>query len=215
MNIAAILPCRGRSEQTLTNVRRLLSTAGAPLQLIVVGGKDEHPLLDSLARIDGVQALKSDAARVTYWQALAGATRSTNATHLIALANDLLPGQHWLRRATDAYQEAFGDGPGLLGFNGDSYDVGHSCHFLIDRRLLADYGGWPMWYDHNYGDTELCQRAIADGLYAKAPWAILFHDHPYFGGRDDAIYQEGRALADRDATIYEQRRRTGWPSAQI
>jgi hypothetical protein len=74
------------------------------------------------------------------------------------------------------------------------------------------YGGWPVWYDHNFGDTELCQRAIGDGLYVKAPWATLFHDHPYFGGTDDAVYAEGRAQSDRDHAIYEDRRRRGWPT---
>ena len=108
------------------------------------------------------------------------------------LANDLLPGQHWLQRAVAAYAATFGDGPGLLGFNDGHHETEHSCHFLISRMLLDDYGGWPVWYDHNYGDTELCQRAIADGLYAKAPWATLFHDHPYFGGDDDSVYAEGQ-----------------------
>lgn len=210
MNVAAILPCRGRHEQTVVNIRRLISTAGYDRwRLIVVGGSDERALLDSLVSL-GVEVVRSDQARVTYWQALAGATQHTDATHLVNLANDLLPGQHWMRRAVDAYQALFGSGPGLIGFNGDSHEVGHSCHFLISRALLDRYGGWPVWYDHNYGDTELCQRAIADGLYAKAPWALLYHDHVYWGGQDDAVYAEGRASAERDQQIYERRRRAQW-----
>lgn len=212
MNVAAIMPCRGRPEQTVACVRRLLSTAGAPFQLICVGGKDEHALLDQLAPL-GVTVLKSDATRVTYWQALTYATERTNAHLLVNLANDLLPGQHWLKRAIDAYQEQW-PGPndyGLLGFNGDSHEVGHSCHFMIDRDLLTYLGGWPAHYDHAFGDTELCQRAIALGLYAKAPWAILYHDHPYWGGTDDAVYAEGRAAVSRDQALYEQRRKAGWP----
>jgi hypothetical protein len=211
MTIAAILPCRGRHEQTIANVKRLRDTAGAPFQLIAVGGKPDFALLDQLAAMD-VYVLRSDVERVTYWQALAGATAQTEATHLINLANDLLPGQHWLRRAVEAYAGTFRGLSGLLGFNGDSHEVGHSCHFLIARSLLDRYGGWPVWYDHSYGDTELCQRAIGDGLYAKSAWALLYHDHPYWGGQDDAVYQEGRALVDRDAALYEQRRRAGWPA---
>lgn len=100
----------------------------------------------------------------------------------------------------------------MLGFNDGHHELMHSCHFLISRALLDRYGGWPTWYDHNYGDTEICQRAIADGVYAKAPWAVLYHDHPYFGGTDDAVYAEGRAQVERDRQLYEQRRRAGWPA---
>lgn len=211
MTIAAILPCRGRAEQTVVNVRRMLATASYDeWVLIAVGGTDERVLLDSLESF-GVPVLRSSAPRLSYWQALEPGTAATDATHLVNLANDLVPGMHWLRRAVEAYRSEFGDGPGLLGFNGDSHEVGHSCHFLIDRCLLERYGGWPIWYDHNFGDTELCQRAIADGVYAKAPWALLFHDHPYFGGADDQVYAEGRAQASRDEQLYHERRRAGWP----
>ena len=209
--IAAILPCRGRHEQTVVNIRRLLATAGVPFELIAVGGADDRVLLDTLEELGAVRVVRSSAPRLTYWQALAGATAQTDADYLINLANDLLPGMHWLKRALDAYVDTFGDLQGMMGFNGDSHEVGHSCHFLISRVLLERYGGWPIWYQHNFGDTELCQRAIGDGLYAKAPWALLYHDHPYWGGQDDQVYAEGRATAERDQRLYDERRRSLWP----
>lgn len=212
MNIAAIMPCRGRAEQTVVNVKRLLATAGVPFELIVVGARHEAELFMDLRRETRIETYCHDAERLTYWQALAWATERTKAQYLVNLANDLLPGQHWLRRAVDGYVDTFAKLDGLLGFNGDSHEVGHSCHFLISRTLLSRYGGWPVWYDHNFGDTELCQRAIADGLYAKAPWALLYHDHPYFGGTDDPIYAEGRTQASRDERLYHERRRAGWPT---
>lgn len=214
MNIAAILPCRGRPEQTVAVVRRLLATAGYDdWRLICVGGTDEQETLLACSAAGAVVRHYLDVPRLTYWQALARETAmQREATHLIGLANDLLPGQHWLRRAVDAYRGTFREISGLLGFNGDSHEVGHSCHFLIARALLDRYGGWPVWYDHAFGDTELCQRAIADGVYAKAPWALLYHDHPYFGGQDDATYAEGRARANWDQRLYERRKRAGWPT---
>lgn len=213
MNIAAIMPCRGRAEQTVTNVKRLLTTAGyADWQLICIGGESEQETLIACSAAGAKVRHLLGVPRLTYWQALAEETRLTDAPYLVNLANDLLPGQHWLRRAVEAYQETFGAGDGTLGFNDGHHEVGHSCHFLISRRLLDRYGGWPTWYDHNFGDTELCQRAIADGVYAKAPWAVLYHDHPYFGGTDDAVYAEGRARQERDHQLYEQRKRQGWPS---
>jgi hypothetical protein len=150
--------------------------------------------------------------RLTYWQALTRITTLIDSPLICNLANDLIPGHQWLQRGVEAYARRFGDGLGLLGFNDGHHTSAHSCHFLIHRDLLARYGGWPVWYDHAFGDTELCQRAIQDGVYAKAPWATLFHDHPYFGGTDDAVYVEGRAKAERDQALYEQRRAQGWPA---
>ena len=212
MKIAAIMPCRGRPEQTVRNVRRLLTTAGdVAWQLICMVDRD--PIVAKALAAVNPPVWVIECAQPGYWNALQQATEQwPEFTHLIGLANDLLPGMHWLRRAADAYEELFGDGPGMIGFNGDSHETEHSCHFLISRALLDRYGGWPVWYAHTFGDTELCQRAIAEGLYAKAPYAMLYHDHPYFGGQDDAVYAEGRANSERDQRLYEQRRRQGWPT---
>ncbi len=207
------MPCRGRPEQTVTNVRRLLATAGyEDWKLICIGGDAERETLIACSQVGAKVRHVLDMPRLTYWQALAFETEHTDAPLLCNLANDLIPGMHWLNRAVTAYQHAFGSGDGMIGFNGDSHEAGHSCHFLISRGLLERYGGWPTHYDHNYGDTELCQRAIADRCYGKAPWALLFHDHPYFGGQDDSVYAEGRAREARDRALFEERKRLGWPA---
>lgn len=216
MNVAAILPCRGRKEQTVVNVKRLLQTAGyEQWRLYAIGGKEESDTLTALAKL-GIPTMTAIADRLTYWEALHEATAVTSEPLICTLANDLLPGMHWLKRAVDAYSEMFGfdqygkPGDGMVGFNGDSHELSHSCHFILSRQLLARYGGWPRWYKHAYGDTELCQRAIADGLYAKAPWSILYHDHVYWGGQDDEVYAEGRATVERDQALYERRRARQW-----
>ena len=216
MNVAAILPCRGRKTQTIVNVKRLLATAGYDRwRLYAVGGKEEADTLSGLAKL-GVPTLTAEADRLTYWEALHEATAVTSEPLIATLANDLLPGMHWLQRAVKAYRDEFGidqygkPALGMVGFNGDSHELTHSCHFLISRELLAHYGGWPTCYRHNYGDTELCERAIADSLYAKAPWAILYHDHPYWAGADDEVYAEGRATMEQDQRLYERRKRERW-----
>ena len=212
MNVAAILPCRGRKEQTVANVKRLLATSGYDAwRLYAIAGKEDSDVLVALAKL-GVPTFTAEADRLTYWEALHEATAITSEPLIACLANDLLPGHHWLRRAVEAYQSVFGTGDGMVGFNGDSHEISHSCHFLLSRQLLARYGGWPVWYRHNFGDTELCERAIADGLYVKAPWAILYHNHPYWAGDDDAVYAEGRATIERDQRLYERRKRNGWQS---
>ena len=46
MRVAAIMPCRGRAAQTVTNVRRLLATAGAvEWSLTCIGGEQEKDVL--------------------------------------------------------------------------------------------------------------------------------------------------------------------------
>jgi hypothetical protein len=210
MKIAAIMPCRGRADQTVANIRRLLATASYDDWELICVADDDMQAAEAITQTDA--RLMMTGIRQGYWRCLDYATRESDAQYLVNLANDLLPGQHWLRRAVEAYQAQFGPNAGLLGFNGDSHEVGHSCHFLIDRKLLTAFGGWPIWYDHNFGDTELCQRAIAARSYAKAPWALLFHDHPYFGGKDDPTYAEGRASATKDEALYHERKRLGWPS---
>lgn len=213
MNIAAIMPCRGRKFQTVANVRRLLATAGnVEWQLTCIGSDQERDVLMACSVAGAKVRHILDTQRLTYWQALAEETRLGDTELIANLANDLLPGQHWLQRAYAAYRATFGNGPGMVGFNDGHHETGHSCHFLISRAMLDRYGGWPTHYDHAYGDTELCQRAIADGLYVKAPWAVLYHDHVYFGGDDDAVYAEGRAKVDQDAALYERRRLNGWRS---
>jgi len=217
MNVAAIMPCRARAEQTVTNVRRLLATAGYEDWRLVCVTDGDDMVADALA----AEQIISDIAvhlipyesRLGYWNALQVATmhkRHADAPLLVNLANDLIPGRHWLKRGVDAYRARFGDGDGLMGFNDGLHGPEHSSHFLISRTLLDRYGGWPVWYQHNFGDTELCRRAQRDGCYGKAPWAVLFHDHVENGAADDAIYQEGRASYERDARLFEERRKAGW-----
>lgn len=211
LQVAAIMPCRGRTEQTVTNVRRLLATAGdVDWRLWCVGSKEDGRLLEKIADMS-VNTITCPDPR-TYWQALSEVS-DPNATLYACLANDLLPAPQWLARAVEAYHRRFGDTPAMVGFNGDGHGPEHSCHFLIHRDLLTRYGGWPVWYHHNFGDTELCQRAIQDGLYAKAPWAILYHDHPISGAQSDQVYQEGSSRFDEDRRLFQERQRRGWPNS--
>lgn len=220
VTVAAIMPCRGRVERTIQNLRRLLATAGSVEWRLVCVTDGDDAVVDAIA----CEQIVSDIAvhlipvksRVRYWGALREATmhrRHQDATHLVNLANDLLPGRDWLVRGLAAYRARFGDGDGLMGFNDGIHGPEHSPHFLISRRLLDRYGGWPVWYRHNYGDTELCQRAQVDGCYGKAPWALLYHDHELTGASHDEVYAEGTATSDQDRALFEERRRRGWPKA--
>lgn len=227
--ILGIMPCRGRPEQTVENIQALLKTAGStPWHLALpVDDGDENTYLsiaESINSIEGdpatispvsIRWLKPDLGRNWgYWRALEVATNTFRQCDLILnLANDLYPTEAgWLDRLYAAYRQRFGDGLGLMGLGGDGHGPGHSCHFLIHRGLLDQYGGWPVWYHHNYGDTELCHRAIEDGLYGKATRAVLEHRHPIRGtARDDEVYQLGRKHLAADEALFNLRRAQGWP----
>lgn len=216
MDVAAIMPCRGRPAQTVANVRRLLATAGYNDAAIICVCDDDPEVYEALKVSDVADRCNpvllggplGVGGPIGYWRVLA--TLRAPYDLLCNLANDLLPGRNWLARGMAAYRARFGDGDGLMGFNDGLHGPEHSSHFLISRALLDRYGGWPTWYSHNFGDTELCRRAQADGCYGKAAWAVLYHDHMENGANDDAIYQEGRASYAQDARLFEERRRTGW-----
>ena len=126
------------------------------------------------------------------------------------MANDVYAEPQWLRYALEDYAALLPDG-GLLGFGGDGHAPTHACHFLIGRTILEAWGGWPVWYHHTYGDTELCQRAHESRCYAKSERAILEHRHPIVtGAPDDAVYAAGRAEWAKDEALYYDRLARGW-----
>jgi hypothetical protein len=231
-----ILPALGRGAQTLDLIDSLRESAGMPFELICVVDGDPE-LTDRLAE-DGACRVISHDKRCGYWHALTTATASSTGKYLGNLANDVLPGHLWLKRAVDLFKHRFeangktktgprlrsahrddheeifwGDGDGVVGWNDGLHEETHSCHFLISRSYLQAFGGWPVWYDHNYGDTEICARARADKRYCKAPWALLYHRHWAQGGRKlmDSIYVEGMRKSSIDQKLFEMRRNAAWP----
>jgi len=216
MLVLAILPCRGRKEITLECVKRLKYTSdGVSFKLVTVSGQEDKNIVLATEK-HGAVPLVSEKPKLTYWEALELATSKFNDIPIIAnLSNDILAGKDWLRRGLISYDQKIGrTNHGLIGFNGDSHGFDNSCHFLIHRNLLNKYGGWPTWYKHNFGDAELCTRAIEDKVYYKDPWALLFHNHAYFYGqeRDDAIYKEGREYEQDDEKLFNERKAARWPT---
>lgn len=216
-NVVAILPCRGRKEQTQDCVRRLLATANIPhdtnWKLVLVGGIEDEDIVTSIASEFDVYGLVEQEPTLTYWTALQRATDDYPATHYAMLANDLLPAVNWLPQAMNKLLSTFPDGNGIVGFNGDGHGDSHSAHFIISKELLEQFGGWPVWYNHNFGDTEFCIRAQEIGRYVKAPYAILFHNHPWISANsDDEVYQAGRSRFRVDEELFRIRRMQQWKS---
>lgn len=208
VDIRVVMPIRGRLEQTVDTLRRMRETGGYDAQYYAVGGSDES---DTLSALEGIadKRLMSPTPALTYWQALSFATQdAADSTYIAMVANDLLPCSNWLQRAADWVERE----PGLVvGFNGDGYGPNHSCHFLISMERIRAYGGWPVWYWHNFGDTEIIQRATEEGIYRKHPYAILFHNHPIVSrAPHDSVYAEGAMRYNDDQALYLRRSKSRW-----
>lgn len=216
-HVVAILPCRGREEQTRECVRRLLATVNIPhdtnWKLVLVSGTEDEQIVTSIANEFNVYGLVEQEERLSYWTALQRASTDYKGTHYAMLANDLIPAVNWLSQAMNKLLSVFPDGNGIVGFNGDGHGDSHSAHFIISQQLLDQFGGWPVWYNHNFGDTEFCIRAQEMGRYVKAPYAILFHNHPWISGQDDdEVYQAGRLRFRADEELFRIRRMQQWKS---
>lgn len=213
MRIVAIMPCFGRVEQTESNIRRLHQTAGFSYELICTAFEPE--VWKSLKTMGDVSPTKVACfdRPITYWQGMQYGMKylPSGTTHIVNLANDLLPGYRWLKRGIEAYIRRFDRSSGLMGFNDGIHGPEHSSHFIIDIRLLETFGGWPTWYQHNYGDTEICSRAQEQNVYGKAAWAVLYHNHRVTGALGDEVYDTGDKSARADQALFMNRKSHQWP----
>lgn len=210
VDVCVIMPIRGRAAQSVDAMNRLRATAGHTADFIAVGGANER---ETLTAIDSSTAtrLMVQAPNLTYWQALKFASDELpDSTYVVNVANDILPCANWLRYAVD---RASSHPEQVIGFNGDGHGPWHACHFMISMRQLRMYGGWPTWYWHNFGDTEIVTRASEDKIFYKHPWAVLFHNHPIVSAApNDEVYAAGQQRFNDDRQLFEQRRAAQWTS---
>ena len=216
MKVAAVMPAKGRPAQTLECARRLLSTAGVADQdwLLVIMCDDDPILYEHLrAGLAGKRViLHNSSSRLGYWRALAqGAMMVGDATHLVNLANDLLPGANWLARMLEVVRRTIA--PAVIAFNDGIHAGTHAAHFCASIALLRKFYPEtlvPLCYDHMFGDTEITERAKQAGCFTAAPWAVLYHNHIYVGNQLDDIYRLGHAQTYTDQDTFNRRRANGW-----
>lgn len=212
--ILAVMPCRGRLQMTLDLIPRLRDTANDDFDLVCV--VDNEPrITEALSKLPDMFIVDM-AERSGYWKCLAAGlvTSWSKAPLIVNLANDLLPGMHWLRRAHTAYQSLYHDGEGMIGFADGIHSGEMAAHFLIARSMLRRWYGemmWPVCYQHEYGDLEISERAQDEGKFAVAHWATLYHNHYYTGQQMDQVYADGQRTRNRDYNLFEMRKAEGWP----
>lgn len=215
MKVAAVMPAKGRPTQTLDAARRLLCTAGLAeheWQLVIICDDDRSLYNFLRTELAGMPiVIKFAYPRVGYWYALSlGASLVPDATHLVNLANDLLPGGNWLARMMETVKR---QPPGVTAFNDGIHAGSHAAHFCADVPLLRKwYGGSlvPLCYDHMFGDAEISTRAQQEQCFFVSPWSVLYHNHVYVGNALDEIYKLGHAHTSADQETYNRRRANGW-----
>jgi hypothetical protein len=214
VNVLGVMPVKGRAEKSVRCITRLLSTADAPLHIAVVTDDDPEAAETIAAQLGGWQgcvSLIELPERGGYWHACSvGANSQPEFSHVLNLANDLLPGRQWLGRAIEAYLDTFGTEPAVLGLNDGVHPGTHAGHFIADRRILAAWYGEDLYphkyYMHLYADNEIVERAHALNRFAIAPFSVLFHDHPVSGGDHDEVYALGHQSLKPDYKAYVRRK---------
>lgn len=202
----AVLPCHKRLDMTVELIPRLIQTAGMKVQIIAVAGAESADVVRATASA-GAFGMIAKSERLTYWQAMDLATRELPDSAIVAnLANDILPVWRWYDHA---YQSIIATDKKVIGFNGDGHDATHACHFMTSMEYIRSLGGWPTWYRHNFGDTEICQRALEQGVFYKNPWAILYHNHPVMGRAIDTAHND-IPPSHPDHSTFEYRRNNKW-----
>lgn len=100
----------------------------------------------------------------------------------------------------------------------------HSTHTLIARSYIKDPGAsmdgpgtaFSTAYAHQWCDTELCQLAMARGVWAFCDEARVTHHHPFWAPRGrrgagadglDDTYRLGMGPAAQDSRVFRRRQR--------
>ena len=218
MDVSLLMPCKGRPEQTVALLPRLPATVGAVAWELICIVDDDAAVAQALTQwkaqhgASWLTVLPLNK-RVGYWRALSIGSQAAQGRLLSNIANDVLPGRHWLQCAVSVFDAKFPGGLGVVGYNDGILFEDHTGHLLVGRALLEAWYGeacWPVFYDHLYGDTELCHRAMEEGIYAIALKSVLFHNHFVIGQAQDTVYRYAHQRYPQDRALFHQREANGW-----
>jgi len=219
MDISLLMPCKGRVEQTIDLLPRLYHNAGSGVawELICIVDED-HEVAQALMEWKDAQRANwmyvlPQAQRIGYWKALAAGSKVAQGRLLANIANDVLPGRNWLQWGKETFDALYPNGYGVVGWNDGLCWEDRTGHLLCGRVLLEQWYGkdcWPTFYDHLYGDTEICHRAMEEGVYAINKKAVLFHNHHVLGKPIDPVYVKSYEKERDDARLFHYREHHQW-----
>ncbi|NDA63893.1 MAG: hypothetical protein EBX50_17975, partial [Chitinophagia bacterium] len=69
MLVMAVIPCRGRLNQTLEVIERIKYTEKIPFRIVTVSGQEDKSVVEATKSM-GAEGIISDKPKLTYWEAL-------------------------------------------------------------------------------------------------------------------------------------------------
>lgn len=213
--LALILPSRGRPEQLLRCIDRIVEVTPSPFELTVVLDMDDEASRCSVPRYPGVQVVLVPPCRGPIYKWNVGLSRSPEADLYVLGADDQWYNPGWLAAALE---DGIARGYGLVGLN-DGHNADHDLYwstlFLATRDFLIHHNGGVLaipCYTSYFVDVETTDRAIRAGEYLYAERASVEHRHAAYGkALTDSTYAWSQPHFDLDKKTYERRKAAGFP----
>lgn len=156
-----------------------------------------------------------DADRIGVPRMVARLVEKAEFDSVMFLADDTVPQPGFLLESLKVL-EALPQGYGVVALNDGIHNGNLATHWLSDKRLLPEIGGYffnPA-YSHGYCDSELTLRAKQLGRYAYAQKAVIEHLHPHRGVAPwdkDYLSVYSHERLQKDYHTFLIRKRKGWP----
>jgi hypothetical protein len=226
INVAVLLPTRGRAEQMTERVSALLgqkTPRGVSLTVylsVEKGDKETVKAAGALAKKHkkAVQIVKRDngTSAVQGWNLAYAAAMSDGPEGpdwLVLGADDVEWGEGWLDEALKVAKETGAEFIGLYDGHHDLSDL--APHYMVSAGFTSIHLGGvmiPPAYTSWSFDRELTERAQGMGVYAPAHNARVIHSHPAWGTAEmDDTYKAGHAAHENDRAVFRDRKAWGWP----
>lgn len=125
------------------------------------------------------------------------------------LGDDVVVQAGWLKTIQDHFFAQFPYGDGVVQPLDEIHGGKLAVHPFLHTKTLHRYGCWK--YIHSFFDTELTERAKADGKYLYVPEAKVEHRHWINGKAEkDGTYTLTDESFQKDLEIFKRRLACGF-----
>ena len=175
-----LMPTKGRPQQALMNVSRVIQFAGVPVKFLLLHDESEkdfwsqskHPNIEPVAV----------PSHFTCTDAVAHGLQLIKSTHVAFVADDFLCSWNWLKFCV--MTSTVGLVAANLGSGWTQKFSGGLAEIAFLEELYGDER-WPTGYHHFCADDEMAYRARYFGKYFYQPHAILYHLNGDLGFSDN------------------------------
>ncbi len=225
MNVAIIMPSKGRPSQLRRNATDLLMQLppmGVELCLLLAVIWNDEPTVDAARDLAatwqdayvmvGIVYRETDTTCVQGFNQGYLALKGTADWYVLG-SDDQVYKSGWL---AEALAVAADTGAQVIGLNDGHTNIDdYAPHYMMSGRFIEEHLGGlmvPPAYRSWWFDREVCEIAKRAGLYAPAWLAHVEHQHPDWGTAPmDGTYREMWPTHDVDKQLWLDRQRSGYP----